>query len=181
MTKVLIWSVVLATTLFFSGCASKQPQIEKASESRSLFNGAPIADHDHFVIHEEISGELYRVSAQKSATLATTQKIRHNVEKRANNFCEKENIDHQMLVVSECSAKPPYTAENSPKLEILFICIEKGQEYTKFYNEKMKYQQVVDLKILLNGETLTLSQFEIERDRVLQESNTLEYKVLVTK
>ena len=155
-----------------TGCASKQPHVEKARESTSLFNNTPIAQQDHFVINEDISGELYRVSAQCSTKSNNIFELRSSVERQANRYCKKENPDYHMLVVSECSAYPPYTADNYPKLEILFVCVENGLMHTKYNNEKFKYEQVVDMKTLLNGGTLTQTQFDVEKSKVLEEQYT---------
>ena len=172
MTKISTWLVVLITAFLISGCASKQPQVEKATQSTSLFNNTPIAQQDHFVINEDINGELYRVSAQGSTKSSNTYKMRSNVERQANRYCKKEHLDYQMLAVSECTTYPPYTADNYPKLEILFVCVKNGLMDTKYNNEKFKYEQVVDMKILLNGGTLTQTQFDIEKSKVLEERYT---------
>ena len=174
MTKTSTWSALLIAALFISGCASKQPEVTKASENTSIFNDAPLSTQDHFVINEEITGELYRISAQESIASSSTNTIRLHVEKVANAFCKEESIDHQMLVISEFTTNLTYNKEHDPRLEMLFVCIENGLEHTIYQNERVKYQQVVDMKILLNGGTLTQAQFDIEKEKVLEESDLQE-------
>ncbi len=74
-----------------------------------------------------------------------------------------------MLVISEFTTDLTYNKGHDPRLEILFVCIENGLEHTIYQNERVKYQQVVDMKILLNGGTLTQAQFDIEKEKVLEE------------
>lgn len=169
MKKISTWSALLITVLFISGCASKQPEVTMANDKTSIFSDTPLSEQDHFVVNEEISGELYRISAQEAIVSSSTYTMRLHVEKAANSFCKQESIEHQMLVISEYTSDLTYNKEHDPKLEILFVCIENGLEHTKYQNERAKYQQIVDMKILLNGGTLTQTQFDIEKEKVLEE------------
>lgn len=169
MKKISTWSALLITVLFISGCASKQPEVTKAGDNTSLFNDTPLSAQDYFVIDKKITGKLYRISAQESASSSTPYKMRLHVEKEANAFCKEKIAEHKMLAIAEFTSTPSYNRENDPKLEILFVCIESSLEHTIYQNEKAKYQQVVDLKILLDGGTLTQAQFDIEKNKILEE------------
>jgi hypothetical protein len=168
MKKLSTYTVLLATVFLISGCSSKQPEVTKASANTSIFNDTPLSTEDHFVISAEIKGELYRVSTQESIASSDTYPLRRHAEKAANTFCREESIDNRPLIVSEFTSTLSYNQGHDPRLEILFVCVENGLLQTKYQKEKAKYQQVVDMKILLDGGTLTQAQFVIERDKVLE-------------
>jgi hypothetical protein len=158
MKKILIMTMVA----FLAGCSATS-KIEKANESESHFKGAVYEGRDFYKIDKEVKGERYRVFHQASTGFTGTAGIRSSAERRANAFCDKEN--KKMLTISEHTAKPPYILGNFPRIEIIFVCINKS--HSKNSNNNSKYEELKKIKNLLNEGILTKEEYIIEKKKVL--------------
>ncbi|MGB5964147.1 MAG: SHOCT domain-containing protein [Sulfurimonadaceae bacterium] len=168
MIKIIIGMAVLVTSLILGGCASKS-EIVKVSESKSHFEDAVYEGQDFYIAEEEVEGERYRVFHQASTGFSGTSGIRAEAEKRATKFCKELDKNKKMLTVAEHTAKPPYVLGNFPRIEIIFVCIDKKKDRTTYALVKDKYEKLAEIKILLDNGTLTQEEFAIEKKKLLSE------------
>ena len=159
MKKILIMTIVT----FLAGCSATS-KIEKANESESHFKGAVYEGRDFYKIDEDVKGERYRIFHQASTGFTGTAGIRSSAEKRADAFCDKEN--KKMLTISEHTAKPPYIFGNFPRIEIIFVCINKKHS-KNLNNNNSKYDELKKIKNLLNEGVLTKEEYIIEKKKIL--------------
>ena len=153
--------------LFLSACSSMSP-IQKESESTSHFEGAVYEGKDFYTLDEEVQGERYRVFHQASTGFSGTSGIRKSATKRANDFCRKKDRNKKMLTVSEHTAAPPYILRNFPRIEIIFVCVDKELTQTTVAVTD-KYERLIKIKELLDTGTLTQAEFEAEKKKILAE------------
>jgi len=118
--------MMLLLVLLMSGCSSMS-KIEKVSESESHFKDAVYEGRDFYISEEKLEGEQYRVFHQASTGFSGTSGIRKTAIKRANEFCRNIGQNKSMRTVSEHTAKPPYILGNFPRIEIIFVCLDKGK------------------------------------------------------
>lgn len=152
---------------FFSACSSMSP-IQKESESSSHFDGAVYEGKDFYISDEEIQGERYRIFHQASTGFSGTSGIRRSATKRANDFCRKQAHNKKMLTVSEHTAAPPYIFGNFPRIEIIFVCVDKEETLTAIAVAD-KYDRLTKIKDLLDSGVLNQKEFEIEKKKILAE------------
>ena len=165
MNKASIFLILVAIAA--SGCSSSS-DIRKVSESESHFEDAAYEGRDFFVAEEKIEGEQYRVFHQASTGFSGTSGIRHSATVRAQSFCKEMDGDKVMFKVSEHTASPPYVLGNFPRIEIIFVCVERDTlEAEASTMESSKYDQLEQLKALYDDGALTKEEFEIEKQKVL--------------
>lgn len=162
MKKVLFVAPIF---LFLSACSSMSP-IQKESESTSHFDGAVYEGKDFYTLGEEVEGEKYRVFHQASTGFSGTSGIRKSATKRANDFCRKKDRSKKMLTVSEHTAAPPYILGNFPRIEIIFVCVDKEATQTTVAVAD-KYDRLTKIKELLDSGILTQAEFETEKKKIL--------------
>jgi hypothetical protein len=153
--------------LFISACSSMSP-IQKESESTSHFDGAVYEGKDFYISDEEIQGERYRIFHQASTGFSGTSGIRSSATKRANDFCRKKDRNKNMLTVSEHTAAPPYILGNFPRIEIIFVCVDKEATQTTLAATD-KYDRLTKIKELLDSGVLSQEEFETEKKKILAE------------
>lgn len=73
-----------------------------------------------------------------------------------------------MLTVSEHTAAPPYILGNFPRIEIIFVCVDKELTQTTVAVTD-KYERLIKIKELLDTGTLTQAEFEAEKKKILAE------------
>lgn len=164
MKKILF---VAPIVLFLNACSSMSP-IQKESESSSHFEGAVYEGKDFYTLDEEVQGERYRVFHQASTGFSGTSGIRKSATKRANDFCSKKDRNKKMLTVSEHTAAPPYILGNFPRIEIIFVCVDKEVKQT-YSSVTDKYEQLTKIKELLDNGVLTQTEFEAEKKKILSD------------
>ena len=164
MKKVLFVAPIF---LFLSACSSMSP-IQKESESTSHFEGSVYEGKDFYTLDEEVQGEKYRIFHQASTGFSGTSGIRKSATKRANDYCRKKDRNKEMLTISEHTAAPPYILGNFPRIEIIFVCIDKDatQETIAVTD---KYERLTKIKKLLDSGILTQVEFEAEKKKILAE------------
>jgi len=156
--------LIITIVFVFSGCSRKEP-IVKVSESKSYFADA-VYEGQEFYASDKITSEVkYRVFNQASSGFSGTSGIRQNAENRAIVFCRKQK--KTMLKLNEHTAKPPYILGNYPRIEIIFVCINKENITTKQLDDK--YEKLSKIKVLLDNGTLTQKEFDKEKAHILAE------------
>ena len=152
--------VYFSIVLIFNGCSRKEP-IVKTSESKSYFSDAVYEGREFYSSTETTDEISYRVFNQASSGFSGTSGIRRDAENRAISFCRKQK--KSMLKLTEHTAKPPYILGNFPRIEIIFACVDKKTK------KKDKYNQLSKIKLLLDNGTLTQSEFDIEKAKILSQ------------
>jgi hypothetical protein len=71
-----------------------------------------------------------------------------------------------MHTLSERTSSPPHILGNFPRIEILFTC-EKSGEVKAASSSSEKYEQIKQLKDLLDAGALTNEEFESEKSKLL--------------
>ena len=153
--------------LLLNACSSMSP-IQKESESTSHIDGAVYEGKDFYISDEEIKGERYRIFHQASTGFSGTSGIRRSATKRANDFCRNKARNKKMLTVSEHTAAPPYILGNFPRIEIIFVCVDKETTKTTVATSD-KYDRLTKIKGLLDSGILSQKEFETEKKKILAE------------
>ena len=155
---LIIFAIVL------TGCASTNT-IERVVDSPSGFDGAVYGGQLN-VVHEDKSGsEQYRIFHQGATSFVSVQTIRESAEKRASEFCEKKNKVFNTL--SEHTSQPPHILGNFPRIEIVFICVDKPTSTASPTFEDSKYIKLTNLKKLLDDGVITKAEFDKEKAKIL--------------
>jgi len=121
--------VAVVTTLSFalSGCGSSAP-IQRVSDSQSNF-GSVYKGETTIIRTDTSRATQYRAFSQGGTGFVSISAVRSDAESRANEFCKQENRVARTL--SEQMSTPPYVLGNFPKMEIIFICVEKPDTTTE--------------------------------------------------
>lgn len=120
-------TVVVATLAFMlAACGSSAP-IQRVSDSQSNFGS--VYKGETTIIRTDTSGATqYRAFSQGGTGFVSISAVRSDAENRADEFCKQENKVARTL--SEQMSTPPYVLGNFPKMEIIFICVEKPSTTT---------------------------------------------------
>jgi len=157
--------IVLVGIILIGGCSTAST-IQKASTSKSAFDDA-VFDGEIFIVNDDISDDdAYRIFHQAATGFVSIQSIRVSSEKRASEFCEKEG--KVMHVLREHTSTPPHILGNFPRIEIIFACVETAEIYSSSDGND-KYEQLRELKSLLDDGVITEEEFEIEKKKLLSE------------
>lgn len=153
--------LIVAATL--TGCTVASP-IQKADESTSGFDGA-IVDGDRVVLsNDPNNGVRYRIFHQGATGFVPLTAIRNSAEKRAMDFCSKEN--KTMKLLEEKSATPLSGWPSWPRIEYIFVCQDKPID--SISGDGDPYKKLRNLKQLLDDRTITQDEFENEKRKILQ-------------
>jgi hypothetical protein len=149
--------------VLLTACSTASP-IQKASESKSAFDDA-VYEGEDVIVNDDISDkDAYRIFHQAATGFVSIQSIRVSAEKRANDFCKRQG--KVMHTLREHTASPPYILGNFPRIEIVFACIDNN-ENKKIANSNDKYEQIKQLKSLLDDGALTNEEFQAEKMKLL--------------
>ena len=141
--------------------------IQKVSESESHFKDAVYEGKDFYIAEETPEGEQYRVFHQASTGFSGTSGIRKSATVRAQKFCKEMDGDEVMFKLSEHTASPPYVFGNFPRIEIVFVCVERKTSVPVFGDNTNKYDQLEKIKSLYDDGVLTKEEFELEKKKIL--------------
>ena len=72
-----------------------------------------------------------------------------------------------MFKVSEHTASPPYVFGNFPRIEIIFVCVERELPDPIVTDNSDKYDQLERIKSLYDDGVLTKEEFENEKKKIL--------------
>lgn len=121
---VMRLSLILAALVLLGlqGCSSAPP-VQKASSTKSYFDGA-VYPGETFRLAEDNSGaEQYRVFSHGSSGFVSVASVQSNAEGRAKDFCGKEG--KSIKVLQQQTSTPPHVLGNFPRVELIFICIDR--------------------------------------------------------
>lgn len=166
MKKFVYVSLLVSIIVGFNGC-SKMSKIEKASESKSHFEGATYQGKETFKSNRRITGEQYRVFHQASTGYVSIESIRQSAESRANNFCRDLGENKKMFTVSEHTSPRAMLPGNFPRIEIIFTCVDKKPNSSNSNRRNDKYGELSTIKELLDNGTLTQQEFNREKRKIL--------------
>jgi hypothetical protein len=123
-----IYFPLLMSTLILVGCSSAPP-IQKASATKSYFDGA-VYPGDVYKLTEDNSGaEQYRVFSHGSSGFVSLASVQSNAEGRAKEFCGREGKITKVL--QQQTSTPPHVLGNFPRAELIFICVEKSAAFNQ--------------------------------------------------
>lgn len=140
--------------------------VQKASESRSKFDGA-IYKGESVSIDEPLPGlDTYRVFEKAATGFSSVQGVREEVQDIADKFCKRKNAAARS--VSERHSTPPHVLGNFPRVELLFQCVPATTpSATPAQQPPDKYERIAALKKLLDSGALTQEEFETEKAKIL--------------
>jgi hypothetical protein len=155
---------LIVFALVLVGCASSNT-IERVAGSKSSFDGAVYGGELNIVNEDKSGSEQYRVFHQGATGFVSVQVIRESAEKRASDFCEKKSKVFKTL--SEHTSQPPHILGNFPRIEIVFICVDKPTLVASPSFEDSKYIKLTNLKKLLDDGVITKEEFDREKAKIL--------------
>lgn len=115
--------------LNISGCAVSGP-VQSVSSSKSGFDGAAYPGIERLIVDnpaelEKYSlSEQYRVFEQSYTSYGSIPEARDQAEPRARDYCRSKN--KTMKTLKEITSTPPHILGNWPRIEIIFVCIDKN-------------------------------------------------------
>lgn len=150
--------------LALTGCATSST-IQRASDSKSQFDGAVYGGQLNIVNDNKSGSEHYRIFHQASTGFVSVESVRVSAEQRASEFCDKKGKVSKTL--SEQTSTPPYILGNFPRIEIIFACVDKPALATSSSLMDNKYTKLTSLKKLLDDDVKTKEEFDKEKTKVL--------------
>ena len=146
------------------GCATSIPVLPTAS-SKSQFEGAAYAGVTVEVEKPSLGGELYRVFQQGATGFVPVGAVRGGVEELATTYCTRKG--KVVRLVQETTSPALFLPGNFPRVEWIFECAEAPRRESIPMGEPDRLSQLERLKKLLDSGTLTQTEFEREKARVL--------------
>ncbi len=147
-----------------TGCATASG-IQPAEKSVSKFDTAMVyKGQENIVGSNDNNDREYRIFHQGATGATPSSAIRHSAEKRADEFCNREN--KKMKAIRERTSVPPHIFGNWPRIEIIFICVEKDE--SNEYDEDKKYNNLLKLKKLLDQGVISEQEFNQEKTKILK-------------
>ena len=81
--------------------------------------------------------------------------------------CNSMGGDKVMFKVSEHTASPSYILGNFPRIEIIFVCVERELPDPIVVDNSNKYDQLERIKSLYDDGVLTKEEFDHEKKDIL--------------
>jgi len=153
---------MLVSLLALQACSSAPP-VQKASVVKSYFDGAAYPGEIYKLAEDNSGAEQYRVFSHGSTGFVSLASVQSNAEGRAKDFCEKEQ--KTIKVLQQQSSTPPHVLGNFPRVELIFICVDKRISSSK--DNLGPYQKLSQLKALLDSGAITKSEYAIQKDKIL--------------
>jgi hypothetical protein len=120
----LMTHALIIGSIGLSGCADYSRAIQPASSSRSRFDDSANMAETITVSSTPPGVEEYRVFQEGASSVVSIQSLRAHAEKRATEFCARTG--KVMKPLRETTAKPGYSLYHTPRIEIIFGCVEKA-------------------------------------------------------
>lgn len=111
---------IFSFILLIVGCA-KTSTIQPVSSSESEFDSAVYSGETAQISKPTPGQEQYRIFHQAATGFISVQTIRESAEKRATEFCARE--DKKLKVIQETTSTPPHILGNWPRIELVFECV----------------------------------------------------------
>ena len=160
---------ILVTLFTFSGCATRSP-IQVASKSESQFAGGLYTGTLEKGIEVDTKGQkIYRVFHRGSTGFTPLLSVRMDAERRADKFCMNKN--KVSIIISERHSNPPHILGNWPRIELLFFCDKKANNYDN--RSISKYDDLHKLKKLLDDGLIDKEEYNKEKTKILSKWKTL--------
>jgi hypothetical protein len=153
---LVIFSVCIVQAIV--GCATSSP-IQRYGESESAFSTPP-----DLISNNYPEKDIYRIYHRGATSFVTIQSIRNAAMQRAENFARQQN--KSIIVLGEKISQPPYILGNFPRIEIVFVLVDK--EPDKSQSQLDKYSEIEKLKKLLDQGALTQEEFDREKAKILK-------------
>lgn len=148
-----------------AGCTTASG-IQIVEKSKSGFDTAIVYKGKETVLDiNENNEQEYRIFHQGATGFTPSTAVRNSAEKRAQAFCKQKNKN--MKAIRERASTPPHILGNWPRIEIIFICTESKQIDIDNSTNNKKYNQLVDLKKLLDQGILSEQEFNQEKAKIL--------------
>jgi len=151
---------LLGVILLFSSCATIGP-IKRYNESKSRFNNPPELMSNNYP-----KADIYRVYQRASTGYTPMRALRNKVEDRIDKFARGQN--KSFIILGERSSNPPFVAGNFPRIEIVFVLIDKNMNTN---SKDDKITRLEKLKKLLDDGALTKEEYEREKKKILDEND----------
>lgn len=160
-TRLAIGALAMA---WLCACSSTTP-IQPAKSSKSSFEGA-VFNGETVKLADNPGIEEHRVFHQAATGFVSVASVRQSAERRAAAFCAKSG--KQVLELSESHSVPPHILGNFPRVEIVFGCVD-GSSGDSPPNDGRRYQNLKELKALLDSGAITDAEYEKEKQRILNQ------------
>jgi hypothetical protein len=155
----------LLLVLILAGCTTASG-IQIVEKGNSGFDTAIIYKGKETILDvNENNEQEYRIFHQGASGFTPSTAVRHSAEKRAQAFCKQKN--KSMKAIRERASTPPHILGNWPRIEIIFICTETKQVDIDNSSNNKKYDQLVNLKKLLDQGILSEQEFNQEKVKIL--------------
>jgi len=118
MTRIIL-SIVL---VFFSQFSVRAQFIKPYNESASHFNNPTVLDTTRGEFSYQNMYRAYRKASTGFTTMTTTQR---KLEKEIRDFAKKKG--KAFIILGSQYAKPPYILGNYPRMEIIFVLVNKEE------------------------------------------------------
>lgn len=158
-----MYKLNMLLVFILAGCTTVSA-IQPVETGVSRFDTALIYKGKESIVGiNENNAQEYRIFHQGATGATPSSAIRSSAERRANEFCNKEN--KQMKAIRERTSVPPHMFGNWPRIEIIFICVEKSIDNDNF--DDGKYKKLINLKQLLDQGVLSQQEFNKEKSKIL--------------
>ena len=126
--KKAVVGICLIGVLNLLGCAVSGP-VQSIQSGQSGFEGAAYPGVTRIVIDDLAELEKYpldqqyRIFEQSASGYGSIPEARDQAEPRAKDFCRSKN--KVMKTLKEITSTPPHILGNWPRIEIIFVCVER--------------------------------------------------------
>jgi len=166
MTAFILRGFALFAAMFVSACGQTSA-ILPVSKSTSQFGGSSFVEVTE-LSQPTTGGEQYRIFQQGATGYVSIQSVRDDIEQRAAQYCDRKG--QSMNGIKETKSTPPYILGNFPRAELIFECMERrGTATTPAQADDMKFNRLTNLKKLLDNGTLTQTEFDTEKAKILSQ------------
>lgn len=153
--------------LFLTAC-SVASNIQRVEQSKSGFDGA-VYEGEEIIIRNDIpDSEAYRIFHQGATGFVSVLSVRKSAESRARNFCTKKGLSYELL--RERVSVGAHVAGNFPRAELVFSCVPSNSSKNtsnKPSTNTSRYDELRELKSLLDEGVLTPKEYEQEKSKIL--------------
>jgi hypothetical protein len=147
-----------------AACAVSSP-ITDSDSGESEFDKALIYDGERRQIQPPLPNvKTHRIFHQASTGFTPPSAIRSSAMKRVEEFCGYKGMEPYLI--EETTSKPPHILGNWPRIEIVFSCVKSKKQET-MGSPKDKYDQLEQLKSLLDDGAITQQEYENEKRKIL--------------
>jgi len=117
MKNLFTITCILSLALILNSCGTISP-IKRYDESTSNFS-----EPTELMSNNYPKTDIYRIFQQASSGFTSIGKLRAAAEERINKFASQQGKSY--IILGEKTSKPPYIIGNFPKIEMVFVLIDK--------------------------------------------------------